>query len=532
LNVAHQQFRQIRSSVPLIQDSASSLVAELMDPSAYPWRVETVNYRQTHISHLFFAGDRVVKLKRPVKYGFADLTSLASREQACRDEVRLNRRLTEDIYLNVLPITRNASGVRLGGNGEPIEWATVMRRFPAGAALDHLLENNAAPRDLVDRLANRLIPFHTSIEACPGSPEEQAASAEQVLRENLTEIAALDAGIVFPYEFQLIRNLVLTLIDHRPEAIYERARSGMIREGHGDLKCEHVLLDPPGSLQVFDCVEFSLAIRCADVASDLAFLLLDLERLGAIGVAEELVARYRIAGIALPDDQLRLYKLHRGLVKVKTTALTSSLNNNERTAEVARWLHLVFKTGYQLAPTVIAMTGFSGSGKSVVAHQIAAMTGALLLSTDTIRRESGANDQARYAPAARLANYQRLIERAKRQLAHDAPVILDGAFLRSEERALAADLAVRIGAPLIFVDVRADTAVVDRRIAARSAGAAPAFDSEATREVLALQRLKASVPFPENSRHAVIDNSTDAPPSLDPLLRLLIDEHLLSARSS
>jgi len=505
----------------------------MLDPGAYPWQPASVSQLETHMSRLFFAGDRVVKVKRPVRYGFVDHRSLARRRQSCLDEVRLNRRLSDDIYLDALPITRRPGGLKLGGDGPPVEWATVMRRLPAGAMLDSLLERGVTPERLADRLAARLIPFHRRADACPGGIGEQAAEAERIVRENLDELAALTTPAIFPRELALIRESMLRLLDGDLDAIRQRAAGGWIREGHGDLKCEHIVLDPPGSLQVYDCVEFSLAIRCADIASDLAFLLLDLERLGAGETARELVARYRAAGVDLPDSLLALYRGHRALVRVKVAALTieNAVTQPDPgvSRTVAEWLHLAAAAMLAAQPAIIAMTGFSGTGKSVVARDIARALNASICSTDAIRQESNASDN-RYAPEARLATYRRLIERARPLLQTGSPVVLDGAFLRDEERALAAGLASETGAPLIMVQVVADPAVVERRIDARSRGNAPAFSSEATRSVLDAQRRAAAATpaaMPAGAIAVTIDTSADAPASLDPLLAVLSERHVI-----
>ncbi|MGH2549608.1 MAG: hypothetical protein ACRDHN_09470, partial [Thermomicrobiales bacterium] len=181
------------------------LIAGLMQPSAYSWPVEQVEHLETHISRIIFAGNRVVKLKRAVDYGFVNHLSLESRRQSCVDEVRLNQRLSDDIYLSCEPITLTNGSPQLGGDGTPIEWATVMRRLPAESMLDVILESGHRPNALAERLADRLIPFHQHADRCSGNPTEQAASAERILRENLDEIAALKSDFVFSMEFTAIR---------------------------------------------------------------------------------------------------------------------------------------------------------------------------------------------------------------------------------------------------------------------------------------------------------------------------------------
>src|SRR6476660_9446303 len=148
----------------------------LLDPSAYPWPVDDVRLIETHISWVYLAGDRVVKLKRPVDLGFVDFRDPAKRKQACDDEVRLNQRLTSDVYLGVVPVT--SGGV--DAPGEPVAWAVVMRRLPADRMLDHLLDQGMAPFDLAELLAARLIPFHQMAQpSSPAAPRDLSSSATQ-----------------------------------------------------------------------------------------------------------------------------------------------------------------------------------------------------------------------------------------------------------------------------------------------------------------------------------------------------------------
>ncbi len=504
--------------------SDEQLVRDLLQPSAYPWPVDQVEHLETHISRIFFAADRVIKLKRPVAYGFVDHLRLESRRRSCHDEVRLNQRLSDDIYLACEPITIKNGAAGLGGTGEPIEYATVMRRLPADAMLDTVLTSGVRPERLAERLAERLIPFHRNAAHCSGDVTQQAASAEAILRENLDEIAEISSPAIFANEFAAIRDAVRGFLDRHPEAIVDRARGGWIREGHGDLKCEHVTLDPPGALQIYDCVEFNIDIRCADIASDLAFLLLDLERLQAGDVAAELVQRYREAGLDLPDAMLTLYRAHRALVRVKVGGLTAAHASDpadvvSAARDSAFWLHRATAAVFAPKPAIIALSGFSGVGKSVVATAIADALDAPVLATDRLRREQPALPD-RYDPDNRLAIYRVMIERAGQLLQAGSPVILDGAFLRPEERNLAAGLAAACNVPLIFAEVVADASVIDRRIRAR-AQSPGSTASEATLAVLQAQREEARATptlWPETAAVATIDTSAETPASIDPLL--------------
>ena len=514
------------------------LIDALLDPAVYPWNPKQITHLETHVSQLFFAGDRVVKIKRAVDYGFVNHLTLESRRHSCLDEVRLNRRLSDEVYLACEPIVDSGDGkLRIGGEGEPVEWATLMRLLPAEAMLDVLIELGQLPANIGEALAGRLIPFHQKAGACPGNPSEQAADAERILRENLDEIAPFAGDPVFPVEFGQIADAVRAFLDRQPGALRERAAQGWIREGHGDLRCEHICLDPPGTVQVFDCVEFSQSIRCADVASDLAFLLLDLERLGQARLAGELVGRYRSAGIDLPDDMLALYRTHRALVRAKVSTLTWSGASGEpradALAQMAEWLHRAAASVLQTKPVIVAMTGLSGTGKSAVASAIGAALNAKVIATDQLRKESIPGDADRYDPARRLEIYERLIEEARIELARHRPVVLDGTFLSDEQRRLASRLADETGAPLVFADVVADAAVTERRIIDRAASVGPEAASEATIDVQRAQRRELErrpVSLPKKAAHLAFDTTADGPVSLDRLFEWLYERGLTASR--
>src|SRR5215204_774278 len=158
-----------------------ALVEGLLRPEAYPWGPASVELVETHVSWVFLAGDRVVKVKKPVSYGFVNHTTLESRRRSCEDEVRLNRRLTDGVYLGVVPIVRGAAGYRVDAAGTPVEWATLTRRLAAEGMLDALLAAGESLPHLDGRLAERLIPFHRNEAAlCGGPADEVAAEASAV----------------------------------------------------------------------------------------------------------------------------------------------------------------------------------------------------------------------------------------------------------------------------------------------------------------------------------------------------------------
>src|SRR5262245_47511585 len=270
------RFSPLSSSI-----SFDVIVDALRDPSTYPWHPQTVDIIETHISWVFLAGDRVLKLKRPVDYGFVDYSTLELRRTACNDEVRLNRRLSHGIYLGVARITTDDGRVSVDGNGETVEYGTLMRRLPVDGMLDRMLERGQVDAAIVDRIADRLIEFHRAIaDQCidgTGSGKEPL----KVVLDNLGDLQPFAGNPLPPVQLETVVNSMREFCDQGKHVLAKRVDEGWIREGHGDLRTDHICLDQHGEIQVFDCVEFSKGIRCADVASDLAFLLVDLDRLGA-----------------------------------------------------------------------------------------------------------------------------------------------------------------------------------------------------------------------------------------------------------
>jgi aminoglycoside phosphotransferase family enzyme/predicted kinase len=518
----------------------ANIISTLMRPDAYPWQPESVHLIETHISWVFLAGDRVVKVKRPVAYGFVDHTSLEARHQSCLDEVRLNRRLTDGVYLDVVPIVQSDGNYRVGGEGRPIEWATLMRRLPASGMLDLLLTAGHAPPDLDAQLANRLIPFHRDLAPSCGATADVAAAATAIVTENLDELAPFATSSLGPIQFDLVATAMRQFVATRDELLRERAAAGWIREGHGDLRVGHVCLEPEGPVQIFDCVEFNRDLRCADVTSDLAFLLMDLTRLRASGVATSLLARYREAGLDLPDELLRFYTCHRALVRAKIAGLELRGAGKEEAArhiaEATDYLDFASAAALTVRPVLMAMTGLSGTGKSTVARRLARALGAPLFASDVVRKElagiegpaPSAWGEGLYRPEWTRVTYDRLFGLAEVSLRAGMPVVLDASFLASEQRAGAAAVAARTNAQLVLVETICDEETVASRLAARTARGDSS--SDATVSIFRHQLAAVSALPPQVPAEAVtteVNTATDDPEMLDPIFAALEQEGIV-----
>jgi aminoglycoside phosphotransferase family enzyme/predicted kinase len=437
----------------------------LSRPESYPHAPRRVELLETHISRVFLAGPLVYKLKKPVRFDFLDFSTAAAREQACREELRLNRRLAPQAYLDVVPITRTDGGeFQLGGDGQPLDWLVKMRRLPTDQTLESLHRRGELKPADIDRLARLLADFYQSLAPVRLSPEEYRQSYTDRVRGNRQELLA--AGHHLPRQIvQRVHAFQLQLVLLRPDLLDERVRSGRIVDGHGDLRPEHIcLVEPP---LIFDCIEFNPAFRQIDVADELAFLAAECDVLGAPWVGPRLLAEYqRLTGDRPAAELLDFYKSYRACVRAKVAALRADqVEGQARKAAAAdAQAHLQWADRYArpwARPLVIAVGGLAGTGKTTLGEAVADALGAELLRTDVVRKDLfGAGPHADrpgqgiYTTEARQRVYDELYRRGAALHAEGVSLILDGTF----STAAAMERARRLvaGPELIFLGVQCE----------------------------------------------------------------------------
>lgn len=520
---------------------STELVEALRSPAAYPWQPDRVDLIETHVSWVYLAGDRVVKVKRPVRYEFVDHRAVGRRRHSCQEEVRLNRRLSEGVYLGTVPITREGTAFRVGGSGRPVEWATLMRRLPAERMLDVLIGAGNAPENLAAVLAERLIPFHRDSAAPCGTLDHDPDRSTAVVIENLAELRPFAGHRLGRRQLELVtESLVAFAKDHRA-LLADRVSQGWIREGHGDLRAEHICIEPAG-IQVFDCVEFSPSIRCADVASDLAYLVMDLRRLGMKQAASDLVTRYRESGIELPDPLLRFYQAHRALVRAKIACLRMRggvQSHPSASREASRYLELAAGVALTFRPFLVVMTGLSGTGKSTVAEALSRSSDALLVSSDVVRKQlaeisgpaSGAYGEGIYAPEWTRQTYEELLRIGGETVASGRPVILDASFLDHAWRVRATTLGQNLGVPVFVVETVADPEIAEWRILARAERGGSA--SDASVDIYRHQRTMYRADKPGNlagARWIRVETDRDATDAVGSVLAALVESGAVRPR--
>jgi aminoglycoside phosphotransferase family enzyme len=301
----------------------------------------TVEVIETHFAWVFLVGDRAYKLKKPVRQASMDNRSVASRERACRDELRLNRRLAPGVYLRVTPVRRARSGSPSSGPRVPIaDWLIEMRRLPAARMLDHAIAEGAVEKRDLDRVARKLAAFFAGAERQPMSDQAYSTRLCRQIRRHARELAAPDLGL----NRRRVREIEAAQLEFlvRRQRILAGRGSRLI-EGHGDLRPEHVFVGMPSARDrlmrracVIDCLEFDADLRRLDPAEEIAFLALECARLGAQRLAADLVVRYRrTTGDPAPDALIHFYMSRRAAVRAQIAAW--HLRDEPFASEARKW---------------------------------------------------------------------------------------------------------------------------------------------------------------------------------------------------
>lgn len=478
------------------------MIEALLRREAYDHPVESIRLLETHISWILLTGPFAYKLKKPVDLGFVDFSTPERRRWFCREELRLNRRLAPDLYVDLREVRGPRGRAAFHGDGPVIEVALRMRQFRQEDLLPRAFEAGRISPRLIDQLADTLVSFHGAAAAAPrdgrlGSPEAVRAPA-------LANLEVLTAeGPAGP---------VLTALDAWTRAEAERqgpffaARkaAGAIRECHGDLHLGNMVLHG-GRIEVFDCLEFNESLRWIDPVSDMAFLVMDLDRSGEAGAAWRVLNRWLEGGGDYEGLRAwRWYRVYRALVRAKVAALRLRQDDlpateadrlrGERQAYLD-WAGRISRPG---EGALVITHGVSGSGKSHLAAHLGERLGWIHLRSDVERRRllgrwgpAGLGGGARFEGdpyRAEVSDHlygERLPACAEAALDGGLSVIVDATFLRRRDRQRMRRLAERRGAPFLILDCRVSPGLARERIAGRRRrGEDP---SEADAEVLAMQ---------------------------------------------
>jgi aminoglycoside phosphotransferase family enzyme/predicted kinase len=502
---------------------STRLLSALRQPGPWPHPVEEpIGLVETHISWVLLTGPYAYKLHKPVNLGFLDFTSLEQRLHDCREELRLNRRLSNDLYLGLVAVVEGPAGVRvvdaseeagsapLPGGEPPLDVGLRMHQFPQEALLPAALARGAVDGQQIDALALDLARFHQRAAVAPadgafGTP----AAVLQPVRDNVTALRPRLAEDAQPLLEEVQRWSERCFERIRP-LLQERLAAGWVRECHGDLHLANMLVRN-GIIQVFDCLEFSPALRWIDVISDMAFLVMDLEERGAPTLANRLLNGWLAATGDYEGLRLwRWYSSYRAMVRAKVAALSGD------SAGALAYLRRAQLTCRPGSPRLLLCHGLSGSGKSHLSRQLVGLLGAIWLRSDVERKRRFGQQPTANLYAAQVSDalfLEHLPRLAEAALAAGFSVIVDATFLRGAYRAAMAAVAERCAVPLLILDLQMPRPLLERRIRERQrAGGDP---SDADLAVLA-QQLESQEPLTASEQACSI--AIGAEPELDAIL--------------
>jgi len=487
--------------------------------------VDRVEVLETHISWVVLTGAYAYKIKKPVSLGFLDFSTLEDRHFYCARELALNRRLAPDLYLEVVPINGPPSTPRVGGGGPVIDYAVKMRQFGQDQLASNLIEKNALGPDLVAGLARKIALFHENAPRLSGNG--RTGSPEAVLHHALQNFEQTIALLTDPRDRADLNNLLhWTQSEHQRllPLFTERHRAGMVRSCHGDLHAGNIAL-VDGVLLPFDCIEFNDELRCGDVISEVAFMVMDLIERGRAALAHLFLNTYlEVTGDYAGLQVLRFYLVYRALVRAKVDLIRAGqtqVRPEERRrllTSFRRHATLAAELSRRATPVLILMHGLAGSGKSRVSAELMCALGAVRVRSDVERKRlqglgslapTGSTlNRGAYSAAATRATYQRLATAAREVLDAGYTAILDATFLQRWQRDMLCALAEASGVRAALVSVDALEETLRARIGQRAA--AGGDPSEATVGVLDRQ-LTTHDPLQQAERFQRVQVDSDLP---------------------
>jgi aminoglycoside phosphotransferase family enzyme/predicted kinase len=471
-----------------------ALLAALSDPAAYP-RPRQVVVRQTHLSVAFLVGDMVYKIRKPVNLGFVDVTTLEKRKHDCDEEVRLNRRLAPTVYRGVVAITVENGRMRVGGQGEPIEWAVEMVRLPDDATLKARLARDEVTVPQIEALARRLAEFHRT--AARGEHISRFGRFDAVAgnaRENFGQTASHVGVTVRQSLYDRVRELTEKALAELKPLIESRADRGVPCDTHGDLHLSHVYLfpdrPPPDDLVIIDCIEFAERFRFADPVADLAFLVMDLQFHGRRDLAKACAEAY----VAASGDEeggklVPFYVAYRAVVRAKVEgmqALEAEVPETQRASRRhsagAHWRLTRGTLEEPLSrPALVLVGGLPGTGKSTLSRGLARVANFTVIRSDEVRKELAGVPLTQkglgiYTWEWSEATYRECGRRADLILEADGRALMDATFHAALDWAVLFVLADCLGIPAVFFVCRANPELVRQRLQARRGDASDADD--------------------------------------------------------
>ncbi|GGD08139.1 bifunctional aminoglycoside phosphotransferase/ATP-binding protein [Halopseudomonas salina] len=510
---------------------SQTLLKALQNPDLFDHPVTSFTLMETHISWVLLTGDYVYKIKKPVNFGFLDYSTLDRRQHFCHEEVRLNRRLAPELYLDVISVHGSENKPNLHGEGPVVEYMVKTRQFRQQDLLGNMQRAGQLEARHIDSLAQKLAGFHQHIERAPlETPWGEPDNLHAPVAENFTDIRGLISEPADLEQLEQLEQWAHSTFQRLTPKFSQRKAEGFIRECHGDIYLDNVTLID-GEVTLFDGIEFNDAFRWIDVMSDVAFMAMDLEDRGLNNLAQRFVNGYLehtgdYAGLALLD----YYKAYRAMVRAKVALLrltqpdVSEVERKEVLARYHSYADLAERYTHVPQRFGILTQGVAGSGKSTIALHLVQQLGAIRLRSDTERkrlfgtRGSGNLDAGLYSTDASEKTYARLANLATQVLAAGYPVVIDAANLKQSQRD-ALRLAIEDqGVPCLILQCTAALEVLEERISKRQSEATDPSDADIR---VARHQLEHMEELTEDEKLCSMSVATDVEDSLEQLVNQL-----------
>lgn len=489
---------------PVPPTPSDEIVAFLKNPASYA-EGGPVELRETHISMVALTPTHAYKLCKPVDFGFLNFTTREARYGNGRNALRLNRRWSNGVYLDLLPIVRTEGELRFGeptdvdfdgayDDEKYVDWVVRMHRLRDEANLEAHIRRGDCPPDVIDRFLDHVeSTFREAPVIVPADEVRLERRLRDAIEANLESLATMTAsGEISSSDVDQLRSAQSEFLAVHEPLFESRQEQDWVRDGHSDLRAEHIYLAEQGEpMQVVDCVEFSPQLRQNDLLDEFCFLATDLERLGRLDLADQLIAKYRRRfRDGAPKELEAFYKSYRFAVRAKVTCLKAeeeSPDTNAATWELARqflkWAIRALEDVHR--PSVIFLCGLSGSGKSTVARALAQRLGAHHFSSDLVRKQlfgvsptERAENPEMYSACANERTYAELNQRALCSICHQVTVVLDATYSRQNDRDRLRHMLEHCGIEYLCIECHCPRDVAEQRVAARQSAGTDASDAD------------------------------------------------------
>jgi uncharacterized protein len=440
----------------------------------------TAELRETHISLVLLHGDRVYKLKKPVRLDFVDLTTREARERICHREVELNRRIAPDVYLGVADV--------VGPDGSMCDHLVVMRRMPDDRRLSKLARSGAAVGDEVREIAQAVASFHSRAERTLEVERAGRGEAVRAKWEATFETVQPFVSTVVDAEVEeRVQELARRYLDGRAALFEHRISDGKVVDGHGDLLADDIFCLDDGP-RILDCVEFDDELRYGDVLADVCFLTMDLERIGAADLGAQFMSWYReLSAETYPSTLADHYIGFRAHIRAMVACLRAAQGDDIAAGQSSLLLGIAREHLERGQVVLVLVGGLPGTGKSTLAAGLADRFGWSVLRSDEVRKDlagvphterAGAEfRQSLYRPEVTAVTYDELLDRARRMLQLGEPVVLDASWSNRRNRAAAEEVARATCSELVELECTAPADTAGKRLRERARAGTDASDA-------------------------------------------------------